>query len=168
MFCLLGTLFPKIYTGLTVSCHSGLNLDATSHSLSQHASPAVACFFSFKAYNCLIISFIYLPVFCIPLLTCELHENTNLFYLVYPWALCSAYWSRLQTRIRFTSLDAVTDTHRCDFTPVASFCVAQFSCMKWRPCSCLLITVIAWKGYDTCEIFMTSLALSSFCVFLLT
>lgn len=77
MFCLLGTFFPLIFTRLAASHHSRLCLNATSHGLSQHASTLSLVFYFLQRLS-LSDCFLHLPIFCIPLLTCKLLENTLL------------------------------------------------------------------------------------------
>lgn len=94
------TLASEFYrTGCFMSLMSQLKCHLTEAFLAS-ISRCCLYFIFFKAYHYLSLLFItfsslYLPIFCIPLLTCELHENTNVFFhLVYPWALFSACWLR--------------------------------------------------------------------------
>lgn len=149
-FCLLGTFFPLIFTRLAASHHSRLCLNATSHGLSQHASTLSLVFYFLQRLS-LSDCFLHLPIFCIPLLTCKLLENTLLSRLPLS-VVFSVVIQTVGSGIRFARFGCC-HWHPLlrDFTPVASFCVAQFSHVKTETMLASAQTVL-WGIKDTIHV----------------
>lgn len=103
----------QIYKELAVLCHSGLTqLGCHLPWLLPTCTPHCGLhFIFFKAYNCLIISFIYLPIFCIPLLHLSLIRMWTFLPCLAPSIVLSLSVKAADSGIRFTSLDAIVDTH---------------------------------------------------------
>lgn len=133
MFYLFRTLLPPSFTGLAASCPSRLSSNAISQRLSWHPSPAV---FYFLQSSSLSFSFIY--YFLLFVFAYFLYSTVNMwaswehkhYHLVYHWVLCSACWLRWRLQDRFNRFGCCQSSLLCDFTPVASFCMAQFSHVK--------------------------------------